>query len=55
MGLTFSRPLSPEQIKERERKKAELVEEERKTQNDLITAYLLEKIAQLEANQNDGN
>lgn len=53
MGKVFSRPISPEELKARQDKINAAIEEQRKTENDLITAYLLEKISKLEAKQND--
>ena len=49
MGQFFTRPISQEQIKAREQKRQEQLEQIRKTQTDLIMAELLSKIAKLEA------
>lgn len=55
MSFKIIRPLTDEQKRARKAKQAEREDSERKIEQDLIIAELLEKIAQLEANQNDTN
>lgn len=55
MAIVITRPISDEQRLVGEQKRAAAVDAERKTDQDLLNAYLLEKIAQLEATTNDGN
>lgn len=53
MSVVVSRPLTDEQLRERERKIAERQNAQLQADTDLIIAELLEKISRLEANQND--
>ena len=48
MGMVFSRPLSPEEIKARAQKAAAEYEKQRETDRELLLAYLLEKVLELE-------
>ena len=48
MSKVITRPLTDEQLRERERKQLQL-------ENDLIIADLLAKIAKMEAERNDGD
>ena len=53
MSLIASKPLTPEQIQAREQKKIAKAEEQRKLEQDLINAYILEQLALKEDKQND--
>ena len=53
MAIVITRPISEEQRLAGEQKRAAVVDAERKTDQDLLNAYLLEKIAQLEAETNE--
>lgn len=55
MSFVTIRPITVEQQREREAKKAAQEAELIQIGNDLIIAELLEKIAKLEAEQNDRN
>lgn len=55
MAQVFKRPITAEQRKAAEERRAAAAEEERKIEQDLITAFLLEKISELEAKQDDSN
>ena len=55
MAIKITRPISDEQIIAAEQKKSAKVDAERKTDQDLINAYMLQKIAALEALNNDNN
>lgn len=55
MSFVTVRPITDEQKREREAKKAAREAELIQIGNDLIIAELLEKIAKLEAEQNDRN
>lgn len=55
MGYRFSRPLTDAQLKARAAKEAERREQERKDEQELIIAYLLEKVSAKETTTNDDN
>lgn len=55
MGMIFTSPVTEEQRRAAEQKRAARQDEERKTDQDLINAYMLQKLAALEAKNNDSN
>lgn len=55
MSFKIQRPLTVEQKRARQQKQKDREQEQLKIEQDLIIAELLEKIAQLEANQHDTN
>ena len=55
MGQIFVTPMTEEQRRIRDEKRAAKAEQARRDDQDLINAYVLEKVAKLEAKQNDGN
>ena len=55
MAIAISRPLSPEQLAAREAKKSAEQAQELRTEQDLINAYILSKLVELEAANNDND
>ena len=53
MSLIATKPLTPEQILAREQKKLAKAEQQRKLEQDLINAYILEQLANKEDKHND--
>jgi len=53
MSLIATKPLTPEQIQAREQKKIAKAEQQRKLEQDLINAYILEQLANKEDKHND--
>ena len=55
MAIVITRPITEEQLREAEQKKIAQADVERKLDQDLINAYMLQKIAALEALNDDNN